>query len=190
MSQRRDQILLIANRLLHEHGVRKMTISAIAKRADIAVGSVYLEFRSKDDILIALTQQTLNAILRAMRKASMSTESYERRVYDVLWARTVGLVEATREGAHIQHFLQEGNCTVAEPLHKMFKSAQRDLLIDLLDAASDTHQMSINSPTLAAEALMMSTLCFEPPHLFEIDVKQLPARFDEVVSMILRGLFQ
>ena len=55
MSRRSDQILDAAERLLRHYGRNKTTVSDIAREAGIAVGSVYLEFETKDAIVAALS---------------------------------------------------------------------------------------------------------------------------------------
>ena len=52
---RRCRILAAAARLLADGGVNRTTIAGIAREAGVAVGSVYLEFQSKDDIIEALS---------------------------------------------------------------------------------------------------------------------------------------
>ena len=68
--QRRRQILEAAARLLRHYGPGKTTMAEIAREARVGVGSVYLEFPSKDAIVEALSVMRHNALLAAMRDAA------------------------------------------------------------------------------------------------------------------------
>jgi AcrR family transcriptional regulator len=55
--QRRDELMDAARRLFLEHGVASTTIDRIASGADVAKGTFYLHFSSKEDLLVALGEQ-------------------------------------------------------------------------------------------------------------------------------------
>jgi len=64
---RREQILQAAERLLQHYGPQKTTVADVAREAGIGVGSVYLEFPSKEAIVEALSRARYEAVLEAMR---------------------------------------------------------------------------------------------------------------------------
>lgn len=51
---RADRILDAAGALMLRHGYRKVTIEDVARRAKIGKGTVYLHWRTKDDLFLAL----------------------------------------------------------------------------------------------------------------------------------------
>lgn len=53
---RKHKILQAANKLFNHYGFEKTTIDDIAKEAELGKGSIYLEFESKDSILMTLIQ--------------------------------------------------------------------------------------------------------------------------------------
>ncbi|MFC3094440.1 TetR/AcrR family transcriptional regulator [Alteromonas sediminis] len=59
MSEKREKILAVARQLFIEVGVSGTTIAEIAKRAGIAKGSVYSHFTSKQAIVVALMNQSI-----------------------------------------------------------------------------------------------------------------------------------
>lgn len=58
--KKKDLIRLSATKIIEEEGFYKTKVKAIADDAEIAVGTVYIYFKSKDDILdyIFETQHT------------------------------------------------------------------------------------------------------------------------------------
>jgi AcrR family transcriptional regulator len=61
---RRSQILEAARNAFVRHGLTGTTVSQIARGADVAKGTVYLYFRSKDEILRQLLDDAVGELLR------------------------------------------------------------------------------------------------------------------------------
>lgn len=53
-TKRADRVLDAAGELLARWGYRKVTIDEVARRADVGKGTVYLHWRSRDDLLFAV----------------------------------------------------------------------------------------------------------------------------------------
>ncbi|MEZ4463080.1 MAG: TetR family transcriptional regulator [bacterium] len=85
--ERQHQILEAASRLLLHYGPAKTTVADIAREAGISVGSVYLEFKSKDDILVALSSHRYAHVLAAMRAAAQAHAAPAERLAALLMAR-------------------------------------------------------------------------------------------------------
>ncbi len=63
---RREEILTAARRVFAERGFRGTTIADIAEEANIALGTIYLYFESKDAVFAALNQQLAQLITSAV----------------------------------------------------------------------------------------------------------------------------
>jgi AcrR family transcriptional regulator len=57
VDDKRQQILEAARKRFRYFGVRKTTMQEIARDAGVAVGTVYLHFKDKDDLLVAATDE-------------------------------------------------------------------------------------------------------------------------------------
>lgn len=98
-SERKGRILRAAEKLFRHYGPQKTSIADIAKGASCAVGSVYLEFPSKESILAELAAERQHAVARAMRTAGERGAPAARFVA-MLEARTATLFRLAAEGAH------------------------------------------------------------------------------------------
>ncbi len=56
-TEKRDKILEIARKRMMHYGVSKTTMSEIAEDAQMAVGTIYLYFKNKDEIVLAIAQE-------------------------------------------------------------------------------------------------------------------------------------
>ena len=57
MDDKRQRILEAARKRFRYYGVRKTTMQEIARDAGVAVGTLYLYFKNKDDLLVAGTEE-------------------------------------------------------------------------------------------------------------------------------------
>src|SRR3954470_2632956 len=67
-SDKRERILSAAERIFARHGFFAAKVSDVAKEAGVADGTIYLYFKSKDELLISLFErrmQQLNGALKA-----------------------------------------------------------------------------------------------------------------------------
>jgi len=98
---RREQILAAAREVLAEHGYERTTVSQIAQRAQVAQGTFYLYFPSKEALPGALASELCGAMAAATDAAAAK---------DTLDAAVDALVEGVLRTAHEQRdVLREAN---------------------------------------------------------------------------------
>ena len=68
-SDKRVKILDAATRVFAERGFFGAQVADIAKRAGVAAGTVYLYFRSKDDVLLSVFDRTMEEAIREGHEA-------------------------------------------------------------------------------------------------------------------------
>ncbi len=83
--ERRDAILAAARDLFFEHGIHRTTVDDVAARAEVAKGTVYLYFESKETILAHLLLEGLDALGESLQEAfaesaSLAAETRLRRL--------------------------------------------------------------------------------------------------------------
>ena len=66
---KRERILLAAERIFARHGFFTARVSEIAKEAGVADGTIYLYFKSKDDLLISLFENRMIRVNDRLRAA-------------------------------------------------------------------------------------------------------------------------
>ena len=129
--RRRDELMNAAERLFLDQGVGSTTIEQITSGANVAKGTFYLYFSSKDDVLAALGERFAQQLLERIKTAVAAEPGEEWgqklatwakacvtgyldsiRVHDVLF---YGTRPATREGLvdnivvdHLAGLLQSG----------------------------------------------------------------------------------
>jgi AcrR family transcriptional regulator len=67
--QRRQQILDASRTLLFKNGLNAISVYQIARQAELAVGTIYFYFRSKEEIFAALQEEGLELLLGDVQRA-------------------------------------------------------------------------------------------------------------------------
>ncbi|MEZ5291399.1 MAG: TetR/AcrR family transcriptional regulator C-terminal domain-containing protein [Vicinamibacterales bacterium] len=66
---KRDAIMRAATRVFAQHGFFNAQVADVARAAGVAAGTVYLYFRSKDDLLVSLFERTMRDAIAEGRAA-------------------------------------------------------------------------------------------------------------------------
>lgn len=121
-------ILSTARSLFSELGVEATSVDAIAARAELAKGTIYLYFKSKDEIQLALLEEDLaklrSAAVQLLDQAPSAQTALEMLQHAALVfyrSRPLGFLSLVRmQGRSLDTFLQERLAT------------QREAMIDVL----------------------------------------------------------
>ncbi len=77
--ERRSEFVDAAEKLFKENGIVDTTINSIVKEMNVAKGLFYYYFKSKDDVIDAISDK-YNEVFNEMMHASMDKPTYEERL--------------------------------------------------------------------------------------------------------------
>src|SRR5881398_2105357 len=97
---KRERILDAAIKVFAAEGFYNAKVSQIAHSAGVADGTIYLYFKSKDDLLIQLFEDRMERVNATLREALASEESSAARLKRVVRLH-LELVEANRDMAEV-----------------------------------------------------------------------------------------
>jgi AcrR family transcriptional regulator len=184
---RRDQILRAAEKLLGQRGASRTTMADLAREAGIAVGSMYLEFASKEAIVEALSSARHQRLIEAMRKAAATEGPFADRVTGVFDARTTVLLRYAEEGTHA--------CELVHCLHAAvlaakarFVEEETTLLTALLRDGAKAGKLTAPKPASTARAVLRAYAVFSPPLLFELPRDEVKDALRAMHELVVRGL--
>jgi AcrR family transcriptional regulator len=187
MGDRREVVLRSCERLLHRYGPQKTTIQDIARDAQVSVGSVYLEFDSKEAILGELSMRSHEVVLAAIRRAIDSDKPYAQRIRDALDARTDAFLAIAESGHHGGDLLHCAHAAVREE-HEKYKAAEQEIFTELLRAGARAAELTAPKPELAARTLLTAYARFAPPWLFHGRAEETKALLRAMHELVLHGL--
>ncbi|MBX3264186.1 MAG: TetR/AcrR family transcriptional regulator [Labilithrix sp.] len=185
-NERRAAILKAATRLFEHYGHGKTTIAEVAREARIGVGTVYLEFESKEAIVEELSLSTHAGVLDAMRAASEVSDDHAARLAAVLHARTRCFLELRKRGQHaceLVHCKTEG----VRAVHERFREQEHALLTSLVTQGRDAGAFAACAPASIAALLQRAFASLSPPWIFGSDDDAMRAS-NELCQLLLHGL--
>lgn len=111
-----DELILdAADRLLARYGYRKMTIDDLASEVGIGKGTIYLRFKSKEEIVLARVDRIVDAVVRRMEVIASGRLGTPEKVRRMLIFRVMHRFDS------VQHYTE----SLSEVL--------RDLRLELLE---------------------------------------------------------
>lgn len=186
--ERRAHILEVAERLLRHYGPQKTTIAEIARAAEVGVGTVYLEFPSKEAIVEELSVERHAVVLDAMRQALANGPTFVDRLRAVFDARLTAYIKLDAEGAHARDLVHCMNPAV-RAAHGRFKQEELTLLSELLREGVVAGDCALQVPVDdAAVALLMAYVSFSPPYVFGANARELERRSYALHTLVIDGL--
>ena len=147
--ERRDELMNAAQRLFLEQGVATTTIEQITIGADVAKGTFYLHFSSKEDLLAALRDRFAGALLSNVQTAVERQPQGEWRTKLASWASAcvAGYLDSIR--LHDAVFFES-----RPPTRKgLVDNRVIDDLAALLQAGATAQAWSIDDPRFVAAFL-------------------------------------
>jgi AcrR family transcriptional regulator len=186
-SARRSAILKAATRLFEHYGHGKTTIADVAREARIGVGTVYLEFESKEAIVQELSLSTHVGVLDAMRAASeKNAADPAARLAAVLQARTRCFLELRARGQHaceLVHCKTEG----VRAAHERFREDERVLFETIIRDGQRAGMFGPSDPSSIAASIQRAYATLSPPWIFGTDNDATRAS-TELCELLLHGL--
>ncbi len=184
--QRRVTILAAAERLLEHYGLTKTTIADIAREASIGVGSVYLEFGSKDDIIAHVARAKHRAILEHLEAIASADGSASQRLHRVLDARVRLFRELAACGTHAPE-LVHCRCDPVQKSWREYKAAEQALVERLVADGIAAAEFESQDVARAAASVLDAYAVFAPPWQPR-SLDDFDARLSAMHGLVLRGL--
>ncbi|WKK57610.1 TetR/AcrR family transcriptional regulator [Sphingobacterium sp. BN32] len=132
LTEKKEQIILSTLNLIHHYGFHGTPMSKIAKEANVAVGSIYHYFPSKEDLIIELYWYCKEKLNCDVFTGLTQEQSYEYR-FKTIWKRWIGFYQQNIE---IFGFLDQfyGSPFYEEVRNNVLgQKAERNKLIHFID---------------------------------------------------------
>ncbi|UJF19307.1 TetR/AcrR family transcriptional regulator [Vibrio sp. SS-MA-C1-2] len=95
MSDKRQRILTATEALLAEHGFHGLSMQMVAKKADVAIGTIYRYFSDKDDLIEQLHQHLIAIIATEVQK-NVTDDLSLKMQYRTMWLNTWHFTNSNR----------------------------------------------------------------------------------------------
>jgi AcrR family transcriptional regulator len=185
---KRAAILDAALRLFSQYGYRRTSIDDIAREAEIAKGTVYLSFKSKEEIFRALCESLIERTEAAVTAARATPGSIDERLVAVLEAKLGFLFETVYKSAHAAELMDSKNRLSADLFAQSGRRYMK-VLREMIEEATRAGELAPARMELDADDL--AQMLVAAAHGIEQNATSL-ARYHrklrEIVRVIVAGL--
>lgn len=186
-NDKRDAILQAAWDLIRHYGYSKTTIDDIAKRAKIGKGTVYIYFRSKTEIMLALTDLTNQRITRDLERIAFEDKPPEERLKACVLYRVMTLFDLVNRYPHSEDVIASILPEIVERLDRYVRR-HGELLGQILSEGCVSGIFSVENPGTKGHLLANLFEFLTPPYYRFKTRKSLEHFTSEILELTLNGL--
>lgn len=183
---RREHILDAARRLFAKLGPQKTTVADIAREAGVGVGTVYLEFDSKDAIVSELSGDMHATVLHAMQAASEDTQAIAEVFVAVVEARTRTFSAFRGRGEKACELLHCRTDATKREQARFFER-ERALYVELFARAKERGELGPFEAFRTAEIVQLALASLSPPGLFLLPDHDAASRARDLALVLVTG---
>jgi AcrR family transcriptional regulator len=170
-----DLILDAVDRLLASRGYKKMTIDELAGEVGIGKGTVYLHFRSKEDLALSHVDRIVYRLLVKLQTIAHNDAPAPDRLRQMLVTRVLHRFDSVQHyTASIADLLAAIRPALLERRERHFALEQR-VFADVLEAGRAAGEFEIDDPAAVARTLVVATNALLP---FSLSATELGRRKD------------
>ena len=186
-NDKRSQILQASWGLIRHYGYAKTTVDDIAKAAGVGKGTIYLYFRSKGDIMLALTDLTNARIVTDLEQIAAGDGTPLERLRGCVLHRIMTLFDLVQKYPHSEDVIAS---MLPEIVQRIDRYVRRhgQLLGHILEEGCASGELQVEDPAATGQLLANLFEEFTPPYYRFRKRKSLERFTNQAVDLLLSGL--
>lgn len=187
MASKKEQILDKALHLFLEKGFDKTSISDILDSLDIARGTLYYHFESKEAIMDAIIARQAQKVIQKVEKI---VDDHSLPVYDKLFALFAAMNFSDLNGGQqmIDYLNQPQNALFHEKNNQMIVEKISPLLAQVIEEGIQKTNFENPFPLYTSEMILILIIGFLDNRLADLSQEELLERMDSLLHNIERLL--
>lgn len=187
MPSTRDCILDAADRMMSRWGFRKMTMDDLAKEAGVSRRTIYVYFRSKQEVGLSSIGRVVEQVHSELEHLLASNLKADEKLRKMLVRRVMGRIEQIADYYHSLDELFE----VVRPAYMARRRKFFEKEIELIAQVVREGGYHVEKPSETAETILLATNAFLP---YSLSIRELGApdvirqRLEAMVDLLISGL--
>jgi AcrR family transcriptional regulator len=189
----RELILDACDRLLARYGYKKMTMEDLAREAGIGKGTIYLYFRSKEEVALSSADRSTKGVQDRLRGIADEPLPPAERIHRMLVMRVLmrfDLVQPyTRSLDDLFMSLRPAFLTRREK----WLQAEADIFAEVLVEGTLLNAFDVPDPTTASRAMLLATNALMPFSLSPAELglrNEVERKASSIADLLLRGILR
>ncbi|MGG3572806.1 TetR/AcrR family transcriptional regulator [Bacillus gobiensis] len=151
------QIIDAAVIVIAENGYHQAQVSKIAKQAGVADGTIYLYFKSKEDILISVFREKMGQFIERMEKEIQSEHTAEKKLSRLIKQHFSLLSENQHLAIVTQLELRQSNLALRQKINEILKG-YLFILDDIIQAGKESGEFKQSLDVRLARQMIFGTI--------------------------------
>ena len=183
----KEKIIQVAKALFAEISVYDATMNDIAIAANVSRRTLYIYFKSKDEIYQHVINLLTDEIIDKLQKVANSTLPPNRKLRLYILARFNAIDNLVRNNKFIRYDFIFNNLRI-EQFRKRIDFKERQLLTEIISKGKDQHVFNIIDPTSFAKTLLIMFKSLEQPFIIIGNRKRNYQTLREYVDLLFNGI--
>jgi AcrR family transcriptional regulator len=187
----RTRLLNAAEQLLAHYGYKKMTMDDLATEAGVGRRTIYLYFKSKEDLALAAIDRTIDLLVGELRRLARADAPPAERLHRMLVGRILFLFDREQSYFHALDDMFVAIRSRYKEHREKYVRAEAEVFAELLREGQQAGAFEVDDPVEVAHALVWATSTLTP---FSLNTRELGARdvverrIHRIAGLLLRGI--
>jgi AcrR family transcriptional regulator len=189
----REAILDAANRLLIRYGYKKMTMDDLAQEAGIGKGTIYLYFRSKEEIALSCADRLTRAVQARLREAAQCPSPPSERIRHMLMLRVLIRFDHAQPYARSLDDLFMALRPGFRARREQWLTEEIEIFAEVLAEGSALGVFHVPEPKAVAAAMLLATNSLLPFSLSPQELgerEEIERKVTHVTDLLLHGILR
>ena len=189
----RDLILDGVDTLLAKYGYKKMTMEDLAQTVGIGKGTIYLHFKSKEEVVLSHIDRIVVRLVEELKSITTSKDRVDTKIRRMLVTRVLFRLDSVRNYSQsLNDLLSSLRPALITRRQKHF-AWEAVLFREVLQSGKDEGFLQFRSADDIAEVLIGATNSFLPYSLSARELgkkKEIEAQVLQIADVLLHGLIR
>ena len=183
----RELLLEVARQLFAKVGVTNTTMNDIAKAAQRGRRTLYVYFRSKEDVYFAVVEQEMEKLLDALEELAISSEPPQNKLIDYVYTRLDTIKEIVNQNGTLRaDFFSDYK--MIEMVRRKMDEKEHILLKKILQDGLEAGVFSLSNVDFTAFLVLNSLRGMEIPYMKQSVSDKMNDYKEDVVRILFHGL--
>lgn len=185
----RELLLEVARQLFAKVGFTNTTMNDIAKVAKRGRRTLYVYFKSKEDVYYAVVEQEMYKLLDALELVANSAEPPQNKLIDYIYTRLDKTREVVKNNGTLRADFFSDYKTV-EMVRKKMEIKEHELLKKILKEGVDAGIFYVRSIDFAAFLVLNAIRGLELPYMKQSVADRINDSREDIVRVLFHGLLK
>ena len=186
-TNKKENILKVAQNLFAKFGLSKTTIEDIARKARMGKASIYYYFKSKESIYKEVVEKEGQVLQEKIITAVSAEQTPQKKIHTYFLTRMMALKELSNYYNALRDEYLDHYSFIAKA-RQSYDVFETNLIATILQEGVQSSIFEIENITLTAEAIVGALKGLEYQWTMEVSVEHIKQNVDTLLKILFKGI--